>query len=170
MKTLLKVMVALVAVAVLAVLFVRSARTTRAQPFTIARQDLAGWTLTLAPDADAFDSLLSITPKVELMPPLARDLFARTGESLHYPPTAMPVVLRSEFQRAIASVLAPDALLDAAREAGLESATFQPRCMARRRITASWVPSGRLCPLLRSAELSAIMTSSASACCDFASH
>src|SRR4029453_16033006 len=78
----------------------------------------------------------------ELMPPLARDLFARMGETLHYPPPAMPVVLRSEFQRAIAGVLAPEALLDAAREAGLESATFQPRCMALRRISAPGVLRG----------------------------
>ena len=59
MKTLLKVMIALVAVGVLAVLFVRSARSTRAEPFTIARQHLTGWTLTLAPDADPLGSLLS---------------------------------------------------------------------------------------------------------------
>ena len=136
MKTLLKVMVALVAVAVLALLFVRSAQSARSQPFTIPRDHLAGWTLSLAPDADPLGSTLSITPREELMPPLARDLFTRMGESLHYPPAAMPVVLRSEFQRAIAGVLTPEALLDAAREAGLESATFQPRCMARRRISA----------------------------------
>src|SRR5687768_1558327 len=136
MKTLLKVMIALVAVAVLAVLFVRSARSTGAQPFTIAPQYLSGWTLTLAPDDDPFGSSLSITPNAELMKPLARDLFARMGESLHYPPPAMPVVLRSEFQRAMAGVLTPEALLDAARETGLESATFQPRCMARQRISA----------------------------------
>ena len=142
MKTLLKVTIALVAVAVLAVLFVRSATTTRAQPFTIARQHLEGWTLTLAPNADALDSWLSITPKADLMSPLARELFARMGESLHYPPPAMPVVLRSEFQRAIAGVLAPEALLDAARQAGLESAAFQPRCMARRRISAPGVLRG----------------------------
>jgi hypothetical protein len=86
--------------------------------------------------------LLSITPKAELMAPIARDLFARTGESLHYPPPAMPVVLRSEFERAIAGVLAPEALLGAAREAGLESASFQPRCMARRRISAPGVLRG----------------------------
>ena len=139
MKTLLKVMIALVVVAVLALLFVRSAQSARAQPFTIARQHLAAWTLTLAPADDPLGSSLSITPKVELMPPIARDLFARMGESLHYPPPAIPVVLRSEFQRAIAGVLAPEALLDAAREAGLESATFQPRCMARRRISAPGV-------------------------------
>jgi hypothetical protein len=142
MKTLLKVTIALAAVAVLAVLFVRSARSTRAQPFTVDRQHLAGWTLTLTPGADALDSLLSITPKAEMMQPLARELFARMGESLYYPPAAMPVVLRSEFQRAMAGVLAPEALLDVAREAGLESATFQPRCMARRRISTPGVLRG----------------------------
>jgi hypothetical protein len=142
MKMLLKVMIALVAVAVLAVLVARSARSTSAQPFTIARPHLAGWTLALAPDADPLGSSLSITPKAELMRPLARDLFARMGESLHYPPAAMPVVLRSEFERAMAGVLTPGALLDAAREAGLESATFQPRCMARRRISAPGVVRG----------------------------
>jgi hypothetical protein len=136
MKTLLKVMIALVAVGVLAVLFVRSAQHSRAEPFTIARQDLTGWTLTLAPDVDQPDSLLSITPKATLMPPLARELFARLGESLHYPTAAMPVVLRSEFQRAMAGALMPEALLNAARDAGLESAMFQPRCMARRRVSA----------------------------------
>ena len=142
MKTLLKVTIALVVVAVLALLFVRSAQSARAQPFTIARQHLAAWTLALAPADDPLGSSLSITPKVELMPPIARDLFARMGESLHYPPPAIPVVLRSEFQRAMADVLAPEALLAAAREAGLESATFQPRCMARRRISAPGVVRG----------------------------
>jgi hypothetical protein len=142
MKTLLKVIIALVAVAVFAVLVVRSARNTLAQPFTIARQHLTEWTLALTPDDDALDSLLSLTPKAEMMPPIGRELFVRMGESLHYPPPAMPVVLRSEFQRAIAGVLTPEALLDAAREAGLESATFQPRCMARRRISAPGVLRG----------------------------
>ena len=135
MKTLLKVVVALVAVGVLAVLFVRSAQSSRSQPFTIERDDLTGWTLTLAPAADPLDSLLSLTPTAGLLPPLSRELFARIGESLHYPPAAMPVVLRSEFQRAMAGALTPEALLDAARDAGLESATFQPECMGRRRIS-----------------------------------
>jgi len=142
MKTLLKVLIALAAVAVLAVLLVRSAQSTGAQAFTIPPQHLTGWTLTLAPDADPLGSSLSITPNAQLMRPLANDLFARMGESLHYPPPAMPIVLRSEFERAIAGVLTPEALLDAAREAGLESAAFQPRCMARKRISRPGVLRG----------------------------
>jgi hypothetical protein len=136
MKILLKVMAAIVAVALLGVLLVRSIRSTGAQPFTIERQHLAGWTLTLAADADPLGSVLSMTPQKELMPPLTRALFSRMGEALHYPPPAIPLVLRSEFQRAMAGVLTPAALLDTAREAGLDAATFQPRCMAERRISS----------------------------------
>ena len=136
MKTLLKVMIALVAVGVLAVLFVRSAQNSVAQPFTIAQQDLTGWTLTLAPDVDDLGSLLSLTPKATFLPPLSRELFARMGESLHYPTAAMPIVLRSEFERAMAGTLTSEALLTVARDAGLEAATLQPQCMARRRISS----------------------------------
>lgn len=136
MKTLLKVIAGLVALGALAVLFVRSAQSSRAQPFAIPQQDLTGWTLALTPDVNQLDSLLAIVPKAELMPPLSRELFARVGESLHYPSAAMPVVLRSEFQRAMSGALTPEALLSAARDAGLESAVFQPRCMARRRVSA----------------------------------
>lgn len=135
MKTLLKVVIALVAVGVLAVLFVRSAQSSRSEPFTVERDDLTGWTLTIAPAADPLGSLLSLTPNAALLPPLSRELFRRIGESMHYPPAAMPVVLRSEFKRAMAGALTPEALLEHAREAGLEGGEFQPQCMARRRIS-----------------------------------
>jgi hypothetical protein len=135
MKTLLKVLIVVAAAGVLAVLFARSLQSSRAAPFTVAREDLTGWTLTLAADADQLDSLLSIVPKAALTPPLSRELFARMGETLHYPPAAMPIVLRSEFQRAMAGALVPEDLFDAARDAGLESAVFQPQCMASRRIS-----------------------------------
>jgi hypothetical protein len=94
MRTLFKVVIALVAVGVVAVLFVRSAQSTRSEPFTIARQDLTGWTLTLTPDGDSVGSLLSLTPKETVLPPLSRALFARMGESLRYPQATMAIVLR----------------------------------------------------------------------------
>jgi hypothetical protein len=142
MKILVKVTVALVGVSVLAVLIVRSARSSRSEPFTIARQDITGWSLVLPPDDDRLGSLLAITPKATAMSPLSRDLFARTGESLHYPPAAMPLVLHGEFQRAMAGRLTPEALLKIAQDAGLEAAVFQPRCMAHRRISAPGLVRG----------------------------
>ena len=90
------------AAGVFAILMVRSARNTRAEPFTIERQDLTGWVLTLTPDADRLGSLLAITGRSGALPPLSRELFARTGESSHYPPAVMPLALHREFKRAMA--------------------------------------------------------------------
>jgi len=142
MKTLVKVLIAAAVLGVLGVLFVRSLESSRTQPFTVARRDLSGWTLALASEVDQLGSVLSITPPAGLTPPLSRELFARMGESLHYPPAAMPVVLRSEFQQAMAGALVPQDLLEAARDAGLESTVFQPRCMAGRRESAPGVVRG----------------------------
>lgn len=141
-KALLKVIVAVVVVVTLGVMFVRSVRSTSAEPFSIPRAHLDGWTLGVAPPGDPLGAFLTLTPKPELMPPLSRELFSRMGESLHYPTAAMPVILRSEFDGAIAGKVTPDALLDLARQAGLESATIQPRCMARRRDSAPGVVRG----------------------------
>jgi hypothetical protein len=47
----------------------------------------------------------------------------------------MPLVLQSEVDSRAPGALAPEALLAVAREAGLESATFEPRCMAQRRVS-----------------------------------
>lgn len=141
-KTLVKVMVALVALAALGLFFVRSVRNTSAEPFSIPRAHLAGWTLGLAPPDDPLGAFLTLTPNAQLMPPLSRELFSRMGESLHYPRAAMPVVLRAEFDSGISGTVTPDALLDLARQAGLESAPIQPRCMARRRDSAPGVLRG----------------------------
>jgi hypothetical protein len=141
MKTLLKVAVGLVAISVLGFLFVRSVRSTGAAPFTIPRAHLTGWTLSLSPANDPLGALISMTPRPELIPPLSRELFSRMGESLHYPTAGMPLVLRSEFD-VMQGVITPDAALDLARKAGLESAAFQPRCMARRRESAPGVLRG----------------------------
>ena len=50
-------------------------------------------------------------------------------------PAQIPLVLQSEFNPADAGTLAPEALLASARDSGLASAPFEPRCMAHRRIS-----------------------------------
>jgi hypothetical protein len=76
------------------------------------------------------------------MPPLHNELFSRVGESLSYPPAAMPLVLHSEFEGALDRVFTPEALLAAARATGLESEMPTPRCMAGRRVSAPGVLRG----------------------------
>jgi len=133
---LIKTAVAVVALGVLGVLFVRSARSVRAEPYEVARDRLARWTLAIEPAPNATGVVLSLQPQRELAPALFNQVFARSGESLNSPvPAAMPLVLQSEVDSRAPGTLAPEALLAAARAAGLESATFEPRCMAQRRVS-----------------------------------
>ena len=135
-NALIKTAVGLLALGGLAVLFVRSAQNTRAEPYTVARDRLARWTLALEPASSPSGMLLSLRPQRELASALFNQVFARSGESLSGPvPAAMPLVLQSELDRSVTSTVTPEALLAAAGAAGLESATFEPRCMAHRRVS-----------------------------------
>ena len=131
-----RVAVGLTAVGVLGVLFVRSAQNAREMPFVVAHEDLTPWSLVLAPDRDGLGSWLALRPPESLAAPLGRQIFGRIGESVRYPnPASLPLLLRDEFDRALAGILTPDVVTNLARTAGLESATFEPLCMARRRIS-----------------------------------
>ena len=131
-----RIAIGLVALGVLAVLFVRSAQSAREAPFVVERRSLTPWALVLEPNADAIGAWLALRPPQPLAPPLGRQIFTRGGESVNYPnPPSLPLILRSEFDRALAGSLTPDAVVTIARATGLESATFEPRCMARRRIS-----------------------------------
>ena len=131
-----RVIVGLAALGLLAVLFVRSAQDVREAPFTVSREDLAPWSLVLGADSDALGSWLALRPPQLLAAPLGRQIFARGGESVRYPnPASLPLLLRDEFDHALAGRLTPDMVMNIARVAGLESATFEPVCMAYRRIS-----------------------------------
>jgi len=126
----------LVALSALAVLFIRSAQSAREAPFTLERRGMASWSLVLEPDRDALGAWLALRPPTQLAPPLGRQIFSRAGESVHYPnPPSLPLILRSEFDEALAGVLTSAAVVSLARAAGLEAPTLEPRCMARRRIS-----------------------------------
>jgi hypothetical protein len=131
-----KILVALVALAIFGFLFVRSARDSRANPYTFERAQLQGWTVALDPASGPSSPLLVLTPPPEFLSGLFHQVFSRAMESLSTPaPGAIPLLLKGEFDRAFAGHVTPEALLAAARTAGLESTTPQPRCMAYRRVS-----------------------------------
>ena len=135
-RVLVKVVVAVAALAGLGWLFVRSAENVRSEPYEIARSRLSGWTLAIDPSPASSGVLLGLQPDKTTAATLFSQVFSRTGESLRGPvPASMPLVLETEFDRAHAGTLTPDALLAAARAAGLESPGFEPRCLAHRRIS-----------------------------------
>jgi hypothetical protein len=135
-RILIKAAVILVLLAGLGWLFVRSAQNVRSEPYEIARGGLAGWTLAIQPVPNASGVLLGLEPDKQTAAMLFGQVFSRTGESLSGPvPAAIPIVLQSEFDRTRAGTWTTDALLSAARAAGLDEMPLQPRCLAQRRIS-----------------------------------
>ena len=136
-STVIKIVLGLTAVALFAFLFIRSARSVGAQPYTMGRAQLGGWKVALDPAPDASGVVLALWPPSTLAPPLFSQIFSRSGLSLSGPnPVAMPLVLKAEFDRAgMSSAMPPEALVQLARENGVESMQPKPTCLANRRIS-----------------------------------
>ena len=135
-RLLVKMAIALAAIAVLGYLFMKSLETTRSEPYTVARAHLGKWTLVLEDAEGPNAPLLSARTDPELVASLFRQLFERAMESMSSPAnSSIPIVLRGEFDRGLAGRMTPAELLAAARAAGLESASHEPRCLAHRRIS-----------------------------------
>ena len=133
---LLKMAIALAVIAVLGYLFVGSLETTRSEPYTVAPAHLGKWTLVLEPGGGANAPLLSARADPELVASLFRQVFQRAMESMSTPATSsIAIVLQGEFDRGLAGRMTAGELLTAAREAGLESASHELRCIAHRRIS-----------------------------------
>ena len=135
-SVLVKVAIALAGLTVLGYLFMKSLETTRSEPYTVERAQLARWTLGLEAAAGPNSPLLSVRTDAELVASLFRQLFNRAMESMNTPTTAsIPIVLHGEFERGLSGRMTPDQLLAAARAAGIESAAHEPRCLAHRRVS-----------------------------------
>jgi hypothetical protein len=133
---LVKILVALTVVAVIAFLFVRSAQNARESPYSVNAAHLRNWTLASENAPLPAAPVLVLRAAQELGPSLFRQVFARGMESLTAPAIGtIPLLLRSEFDSAFAGRMTVGALLATARAAGLESATFTPRCLAHRRVS-----------------------------------
>ena len=141
-SVLVRTLVGLVALSVLAVLFLRSAQSSREAPYAVEEESLSPWILVLEPEGDMLGSWLALSPPAQLAG-IGREVFARGGETVHYPnPTSLPLILRSEFDRALAGTLTAEDVMDIARTTGIESAMFEPQCMALRRISGPGPPRG----------------------------
>jgi hypothetical protein len=117
-------------------LFLRSAQNVRSEPYVVERQHLQAWTLALETPALSTSPMLVVRPPIEFGSDLFNQVFARMMESMRGSSGGgVPVILQGEFERALAGRYTPQALLDAARAAGLDSAPFTPRCLAVRRVS-----------------------------------
>lgn len=136
-KVLVKVAVALVVLGGLGFLFMRSVGSTRAEPYQVQREHLRNWTLALETGGPR-EPMLVLRPPADLVNGLFKQVFKRTMESMNAPAAAgIPLVLGDEYVRTLAGRVTPEALLTAARRAGLERTAAVPRCLAHRRASDS---------------------------------
>ena len=131
-----RVALVICAIAAFAFLFMRSIEDTRTAPYTVQRLHLQSWTLSVEPASAANHPLLVLRAAPELAAGLFRQIFSRAMESLNSPLTpAIPLVLRGEFDSVVGDRMTQDAMLAAAKAAGLETMAPSPRCLVHRRIS-----------------------------------
>jgi hypothetical protein len=133
---LIKIAAATIAVGVFTVLFMRSLEDTRTAPYTVERAHLESWTLVLEPASAANAPLLVLRPSPELAGGLFKQIFSRAMESLNSPTSpSIPVVLRGEYDRVVGDQLTQEAMLAAAKTAGVEATAPVPRCVVHRHVS-----------------------------------
>src|SRR6185503_1942539 len=131
-----KIMVIVVLLAGLGFLFVRSLRNDRSRPYTVARGLLKDWRVVMEPASRPADPMIALRPPPDLVPALFSQVFSRAMESLRSPAeSAMPLLLKGEFDRALDGYATPDMIAAAARAAGLESVELRPRCLIHKYIS-----------------------------------
>jgi hypothetical protein len=100
-------------------------------PLSLPPSSLSNWTLVVSDGTDPW--IVAAQPPASLSSELLREVTARAGGSLSVPRhPGLPLVLRSEFDDALQGVYGVDEVLRIARDAGVDSATFEPVCIARK--------------------------------------
>ena len=144
--TLVKLGVGAAAIVVLPWLFLKTARDTIAAPYAVDDATLTGWRLVLTDPGQPGIAVLGLQPPPSLAPGLFDQVFKRTMESMISPGAdILPIVLQGEFQSGLRAVLAPDELLQAARDAGLEAARLEPVCRGTIRLAQTGRFEPRAC-------------------------
>jgi hypothetical protein len=138
-RVLVKLVVAAAVLGIIGFAFMRSVRSTREAPYTIAPAHLQQWTFAIEPGNAPTSVLISIQAPREMASTLFRQLFTRHAESFNGTTPSVPLLLQDEFNRSFAGRATSGDLLALARKAGLEEDAFTPRCMGYRRDSAPGV-------------------------------
>jgi hypothetical protein len=100
------------------------------RPLVLGTDAWSSWTIVTSDGTDPW--IVGARPAGDVMRQLVDFASRRAGRSLVSPPhAAVPLVLQSEFEDSLQGVYGTDSVVRTARDAGIESATFQPVCLAR---------------------------------------
>jgi hypothetical protein len=120
---------ALLVVAGLVWLIVATIRSAR--PYTVDAAALSHWTLVAGEPGGAV--LVALEPSAALANGLFEQLAQRTRQTIFAVPSpVIPLVLQGEYEDSLQGVFSVGDIMNLARDAGVESASFEPVCLGER--------------------------------------
>ena len=136
-----KLVIGVSVLSALGFLFMSTLRDVTSEPYTVRRDHLSGWRVEFVESRDPNGPLLALQPPDILPLSLFDQVFQRTMESFSSPAEpGIALVLRREFEGALAGTIAREDLAALAGDARLETATVEPRCVAVHRESDSSQP------------------------------
>lgn len=100
-------------------------------PYTVPRSALSGWTIVASRGDEPW--VLAAQPPAAVSASLFKQISDKTRLRLAAAPdAALPLVMRTEYDDALQGVYGVDFLIRSARDAGIETAVFEPVCVAHR--------------------------------------
>jgi hypothetical protein len=106
-------------------------RRSRRAPYAVPPQLLTSWALVRSDGTDPW--VVGARPPEALVSQLSAEITSRAGTALKPPPhIALPLVLRSEFDDALQGVYGEGEVLRIARDAGVDTAVYEPLCIGHR--------------------------------------
>ncbi len=129
-----KIGIAAVVMAGIGWLFLRTIQNTNAEPYSIGAAGLSGWRLAVGSEASPV--LLGLQPPDGMREAIYQQIFLRTMVSLTQPVVPMPLLLRREYESGLNGSMSLEAVMDMARQAGLETARFEPMCVGQEQLSS----------------------------------
>jgi hypothetical protein len=108
----------------------------RSRPYAVEDAALRGWTLRVAEAGSP--AIVALQPPQLLQEALFRQISQRAGEPVLAPEhPALSLVLQNEYADSLQGVLSTEDIIDAAKDAGIETARFEPVCLGVRKEKSS---------------------------------
>src|SRR5580765_6073607 len=121
----------MVTAGVVAGLVMSVVRDRTSEPYVVPRSALAGWTVVTGQPEDAW--IVAARPPASLTDSLFRQLASKARTPVIAPPRPdLPLVLRAEYADALQGVWSTDEIVGAAESSQIETAMFEPVCVAHK--------------------------------------
>ena len=114
-------------------LFVKTARDAESEAYTIPREHLQNWTVVTNAAREPQSAILILRPPPTMPTMISQQIFLRRMEGLITPNMhGIPLLLRSEFDKAFAAIASVSELATIAENIGLASEPLIPHCLGAR--------------------------------------